>query len=150
MSMQVILQEKIANLGEIGDQVKVKPGYARNFLIPFGKAVPATKENTIAFEARRADLEKAAAALLLEAQKRAEALSQLTVSLAGRASDEGKLFGSVGPRDVADAVTAAGVALNKSEVQLPEGPIRQLGEYDIAVQLHTDVTGTVKVVVAAE
>ncbi len=142
--MKVILQEKIGHLGNVGDQVTVKAGYGRNFLIPRGKAVQATPSNIEQFEKRRAQLEKAAADVLASAKARADKLSTLTVSVEANASDEGKLFGSIGPRDVADAICNAGVEVEKSEVSMPEGPIRMIGEYDIALQLHSDVEATVK------
>ena len=122
--MEVILLEKIANLGSLGDKVAVKSGYARNFLLPFGKATPATAANIEAFEARRAELEKIAAEKTAEAEARAAKLADLTVTIAANAGEEGKLFGSIGTRDIADAVTAAGVELEKSEVRLPEGPLQ--------------------------
>ncbi|HIZ49920.1 MAG TPA: 50S ribosomal protein L9 [Candidatus Pseudomonas excrementavium] len=147
--MEVILLEKIANLGNLGDKVAVKAGYARNFLLPFGKATPATADNVEAFEARRAELEKAAAERKGEAEARAAKLAELSVTITANAGEEGKLFGSIGTRDIADAVTAAGVELEKSEVRLPEGPLRSVGEFDVAVQLHTDVEATVKLVVVA-
>ena len=147
--MEVILLEKIANLGNLGDKVAVKAGYARNFLLPFGKATPATADNVAAFEARRAELEKIAAEKKAEAEARAAKLADLTVTIAANAGEEGKLFGSIGTRDIADAVTAAGVAIEKSEVRLPNGTIRQAGEYDVAVHLHTDVEATVKLIVIA-
>jgi len=147
--MEVILLEKIANLGNLGDKVAVKAGYARNFLLPFGKATPATAENVAAFEARRAELEKLAAEKKAEADARAAQLAELTVTIAANAGEEGKLFGSIGTRDIADAVTAAGVAIEKSEVRLPDGALRTVGEFDIDVQLHTDVDATVKLVVVA-
>ncbi|WP_373084719.1 50S ribosomal protein L9 [Zhongshania sp.] len=148
--MQVILLEKIGKLGNLGDQVNVKGGYGRNFLIPFGKAVPATKTNVAEFEARRADLEAAAAEKRSVADARATKLAALSVTIEANAGDGGKLFGSIGTRDIADAVTAAGVELNKSEVRMPEGPIRDLGTYDVAIQLHSDVVQTVSIAVVAE
>ncbi|USH02236.1 50S ribosomal protein L9 [Grimontia kaedaensis] len=149
--MQVILLDKIANLGGLGDQVTVKSGYARNFLIPQGKAVMATKSNVEHFEARRADLEAKVAEALAAAQARAEQVEALeAVEIASKAGDEGKLFGSIGTRDIADAVTAAGVAVAKSEVRLPEGALRNTGEYEISVQLHSEVFATVKLNVVAE
>ncbi|MFN4290819.1 MAG: 50S ribosomal protein L9 [Permianibacter sp.] len=148
--MQVILLEKIRRLGELGDTVKVKSGYGRNFLIPQGKAVSATEANKKFFEQRRAELEKKQAEILAAAQARAEKLAGLTVTIASKAGDEGKLFGSVGTRDIADAVTKAGVAIEKSEVRLPNGALRMVGEYDIAIALHSEVTGTVKIAVVAE
>jgi large subunit ribosomal protein L9 len=147
--MEVILLEKIANLGNLGDKVAVKAGYARNFLLPFGKATPATAENVAAFEARRAELEKLAAEKKAEADARAAQLAELTVTIAANAGEEGKLFGSIGTRDIADAVTEAGVAIEKSEVRLPDGALRNVGEFDVVVQLHTDVETTVKLVVVA-
>ena len=150
VKMEVILLEKNRNLGELGDKVNVKAGFARNFLFPFKKAVPATGANLEEFEKSRAELEKNAAALLLSAQARLEALSSLEVTIAAKSGDEGKLFGSIGNRDIADAVTAAGSPLEKKEVRLPAGPIRQTGEYDISVSLHSDVVGTVKVVIVEE
>lgn len=147
--MEVILLEKIANLGNLGDKVAVKAGYARNFLLPFGKATPATAANVEAFEARRAELEKNAAERKAEADARAAKLADLTVTITANAGEEGKLFGSIGTRDIADAVTAAGVEVEKSEVRLPEGPLRNVGEYDIVLHLHTDVEATVKLVVVA-
>lgn len=146
--MQVILLEKVGKLGDLGDQVNVKAGYGRNFLIPQGKAVPASEGNVAEFEARRAELEAAAAAKVAAAQGRADKLAGVVVTIEGNAGDEGKLFGSIGTRDIAEAISATGNEVSKSEVKMPEGVIRELGEYDIAVQLHSDVTTTVKVVVA--
>ncbi len=149
--MDVILLEKVINLGNLGDQVKVKSGYARNFLLPKGKAVMATKDNVAKFEERRAELEAKVAEQIAEAQARAEKLAALGgVSIAANAGEEGKLFGSVTAADVADAICAGGVEVAKSEVKLPEGPIRAIGEYDLMVQLHNDVEQTVKVTVVAE
>lgn len=148
--MQVILLEKIRNLGSLGDKVKVKPGFGRNFLIPQGKAVPATQQNITKFEARRADLERAARESLASAQARADILSQLILEVKTKASEEGKLFGSVGVRDVVEAITAQGHTVNKSEVQLPGGLIRQTGEYNVLIQLHSDVVASVKLVVKPE
>ncbi|EAU49269.1 MAG: 50S ribosomal protein L9 [Glaciecola sp.] len=149
--MNIILLDKIANLGGLGDQVSVKSGYARNFLFPQGKAVPATKDNVEKFEARRAELEAKMTEVLNAAQARADQLTALeAVTIQAPAGDEGKLFGSVGTRDIADAVSAAGVAVTKAEVKLPTGTLRELGEYDIDVQLHAEVTTTVKLVIAAE
>ncbi len=148
--MEVILLEKVKNLGNVGDRVKVRPGYGRNYLIPFHKAVPATPENIARFEAERAELERRAQEQLAEAQRRKEQLEGLTVTITSKAGDEGKLFGSVGVRDIAEAVTEAGVPLAKNEVSLPEGPIRSVGEYEIIVHLHPDVEGTVKVNVVPE
>jgi large subunit ribosomal protein L9 len=148
--MEIILLEKVQNLGDLGDKVNVKPGFGRNFLIPTGKAVPATASNVAEFEARRAELEKAAADKLAAAQARADKLADLSVTISRKASEEGKLFGSVSNIDVADAVTAAGVEISKAEVRMPIGAIRDIGEYDIDIHLHTDIDSTVKVVVAGE
>ena len=148
--MDVILLEKIQNLGNLGDQVTVKPGYGRNFLIPEGKAVPATKDNVARFEAERAELEKAEATALAEAQARAEKLNDTSITIQQKAGSEGKLFGSVTNHDIAEAVTAEGVELQKSEVQLPEGPFRSTGEFEVAVQLHADVSATIKLTIEAE
>jgi large subunit ribosomal protein L9 len=149
--MQIILLDKVANLGGLGDNVAVKSGYARNFLFPQGKAVPATKANIEKFEARRAELEAKLAADLAAANDRAAKLAALgEVTIASKAGDEGKLFGSVGTRDIADAITEAGVKVSKAEVKLPTGTLRETGEFDIDVQLHAEVTATVKVVVIAE
>lgn len=148
--MEVILLEKVGKLGSLGDKVTVKSGYGRNFLIPYGKAVPANEANIAEFEARRAELEKAAAEKLGAAEGRAEELNEKAVTITSKAGDEGKLFGSIGVRDIADAVTAAGVEVSKSEVRLPEGPLREVGEYDITIQLHSDVSAVIKLSVVAE
>ena len=148
--MNVILLEKVHNLGSLGDTVAVKAGYGRNFLIPKGMAVPATTENIAKFEARRAELEQISAEKLTAAESRREALANIAVTLAHKAGDEGKLFGSVGTLDIARAITEAGVEVEKREVRLPEGPIRQIGDYDIDIELHGDVVTTVKVSVIAE
>jgi large subunit ribosomal protein L9 len=148
--MEVILLDKIGKLGSLGDTVTVKPGYGRNYLVPYGLAVPATKENIAAFEAQRAELEAQAAERKAEAEARAEQLNDIELSLVSKAGDEGKLFGSIGPRDLADAISSAGIEVAKSEVRMPEGPIRQTGEYDIALHLHAEVDAVVRVVVVAE
>ena len=148
--MEVILLEKVANLGTLGDKVNVKSGYGRNFLLPYGKAVPATEANLKAFEERRAELEKAAAEKLAVAQARAEKLEAASFTISSKAGDEGKLFGSIGVRDVAEAITAAGTDVEKSEVLLPEGPLRAVGEYEVELKLHSDVYVTVKLAVVAE
>ncbi|AMG03496.1 50S ribosomal protein L9 [Vibrio mimicus] len=149
--MQVILLDKIGNLGSLGDTVNVKSGYARNFLIPQGKAVMATKSNVAMFESRRAELEAKVAEQLTAAQTRADQVNALeAVVIASKAGDEGKLFGSIGTRDIADAITAAGVKVSKSEVRLPEGALRNVGEYEVSVQLHSEVFATAKVQVVAE
>jgi len=147
--MQVILLEKVGRLGNLGDKVNVKPGYGRNFLLPFGKAVAATETNIAEFEKRRAELEAAAAGRRAAAEARAAKLVELVVTIAANAGDEGKLFGSIGTRDIAEAVTAAGVEVEKSEVRLPNGVIREVGEFEVDIQVHSDVTQTIKVVVAA-
>lgn len=148
--MQIILLDKVANLGSLGDQVEVKSGYARNFLFPQGKAVPATAANISKFEERRAELEAKLAAELAAAQQRAEQVNALeAVVISSKAGDEGKLFGSIGTRDIADAVTAAGVAVKKSEVMLPNGTLREVGEYSVELHLHSDVFATVTVQVVA-
>jgi large subunit ribosomal protein L9 len=135
----------------LGDKVTVKSGYARNFLFPQGKAVPATKANVDKFELRRAELEAKIADQLLSAQARADKIAALgEVTIASPAGDEGKLFGSVGTRDIADAITAAGVAVTKSEVKLPAGTLRETGEFEINLQIHSDVTTTVKLVIIKE
>ena len=148
--MELILLEKVLNLGDLGDKVNVKPGYGRNFLVPQGKAVPATKENIAAFEARRAELEKAAMEKLTEAEDRVKVLDGFEISLEANASEEGKLYGSIGPREIADAVTAKGPRLEKAEVIMGEGPIRYTGEHEVLVHLHADVEATIKVTVEAE
>jgi large subunit ribosomal protein L9 len=148
--MQVILLEKVGKLGDLGDQVNVKAGYGRNFLIPLGKAVPASASNVADFETRRAELEAVAAEKVAAAQARADKLAGVVVTMESNAGEEGKLFGSIGTRDIADAISATGNEVAKSEVKMPEGVIRELGEYDISVQLHSDVTTVVKVVVAQQ
>lgn len=148
--MQVILLEKVGRLGNLGDQVNVKAGYGRNFLIPYGKAVAATKNNIAEFERRRAELEAAAAERRSGAEARAAKLVELEVVIAANAGDEGKLFGSIGTRDIADAITAAGVEVQKSEVRLPNGVIREVGEFEISIQLHSDVSQDIKLRVVAE
>ena len=149
--MQVILLDKIANLGSLGEQVVVKSGFARNFLFPQGKAVPATKANIETFDARRAELEAKIAEQLVAAQARAEKLEALAeVTLVSKAGDEGKLFGSIGTRDIADAISAVGVEVAKSEVRLPLGTIRETGDFDVSLSVHSDVTATIKVTVIAE
>lgn len=148
--MQIILLEKIINLGGLGDNVTVRAGYARNFLFPQGKAVPATKANLEAFEARRAELEADAAEKLAAANKRKEQIEALELSIAVKAGDEGKMFGSLANRDIADLIIEAGVEVARAEVRLPEGPIRALGAFEIAVQLHAEVTADLSLQVVAE
>ena len=148
--MNVILMEPLANLGDIGDEVTVKGGFARNFLIPQGKAVRASAENRAVFEERRAELEKAAAEQLSEAQARAAKLEGLSLTLVVKAGEEGKLYGSVGTQDIADKITEEAIEVAKAEVRMPEGVIRSTGEYEIDVQLHSDVTVTVALAVVPE
>ena len=148
--MQVILMEKVVNLGGLGDVVKVKDGYARNFLIPQGKAKRATEANRKVFEERRAELERNQADKLAAAQAKAGQLEGLTLQLARKAGVDGRLFGSVGNLDIAEALAAQGIEVEKSAVRLPLGPIKQLGESQVEVALHSDVTATVTVVIAAE
>ncbi|CAI8855089.1 50S ribosomal subunit protein L9 [Methylococcus capsulatus] len=148
--MDVILLEKVPNLGSLGDKVSVRPGYGRNFLIPKGKAVAATAAKLAEFEQRRAELEKKASEELAAAQARAEAVARLNVSIAQKAGEEGKLYGSVGIKDIAEAVTAAGVPVERHEVRLPHGPIRLAGDYEITLHLHSDVNATLNLKVIGE
>lgn len=148
--MEVILLEKITNLGNLGDQVKIKAGYGRNYLLPQGKAVAATPEKVKEFEQRRAELEKVAAEKLAAAQSRAEQISALEIEITHKAGEEGKLFGSVGTQAVAEAIAAAGGSVEKHEIRMPEGVIRQIGVYEIDIHLHTDVVVPVQVKVSAE
>ena len=148
--MEVILLEKVENLGNLGDIVKVKAGYGRNYLIPYGKATEATATNKARFEARRAELEQRASQTLADAEDRRTKLTELVVTISARAGSEGRLFGSVGPADIAEAVSAAGIALKKHEVRLHEGPLRTLGEHDVEIRLHSDVSSHIKVNVVAE
>ena len=148
--MELILLQKVQNLGDLGDKVNVKPGYGRNYLVPQGRAIPATKANIAEFEARRAELEKAAMSRLSSAEDRLKALDGLEITMTANASEEGKLYGSIGPREIADAVEKLGPKLEKSEVILGEGPLRFTGEHEVLVHLHADVEATIKVVVEAE
>ncbi|MCP3674498.1 MAG: 50S ribosomal protein L9 [Gammaproteobacteria bacterium] len=149
--MEVILLENIRNLGSLGDSVDVRSGYGRNYLIPQGRAVPATEANIKVFEERRAELEAKAQSEQAAAQSRADKFAELTITISAKAGDEGKLFGSIGTRDIAEAVNSViDVELTKSEVVMPEGAIRSIGEYDFAISLHSEVHTTVKVVVVAE
>jgi large subunit ribosomal protein L9 len=148
--MDVILLEKVENLGSIGDRVKVRSGYGRNFLVPRGKATLATPANIAIFEARRAELEKKEAEELQAATQRAASAAKLTLRLAAKAGTEGKLFGSLGTADIAEACTAAGVTVRRSEIRLPNGPIRTLGEHSIELHLHSDVNATIRITVVAE
>ena len=148
--MQVILLEKIANLGDLGDQVSVKSGYGRNYLVPQNKAVPATAENIAQFEKRRAELEQISNERLVEAQSRADKISGAQVTITSKAGEEGKLFGSITVRDIVEAAGRRDIRLDKSEILLPDGPLRTLGEYDVDTKLHPEVIATLKVTVIAE
>ena len=148
--MEVILLQKIANLGDIGDRVKVKPGFGRNFLLPGGKATLATPENVAKFEARRAELEFKAAADLTNAQQRAESLKDFRLAITAKAGSEGKLFGSIGTTDIAEACQQAGHPIERAEVRLPGGPIRTIGEHSITLHLHSDVNVEVPLTITAE
>lgn len=148
--MDLILLQKVTNLGALGDKVSVKPGYGRNYLVPTGKAVPATAANVAEFEAKRAEYEAKAKSIHDDAESRRTKLEGASVTIKANASAEGKLFGSVGPRDIADAFTAAGLPLEKSEVVLGEGAFRHIGEYEAIAKLHADVETTIKVIVEAE
>ena len=148
--MELILLQKVKNLGNLGDKVKVKPGYGRNYLVPQGKALPANEANVAEFEKRRAEYEAKANQLLSGAEARKAQFEGASVTIKANASPEGKLFGSVGPRDIAEAFTEAGIALDKSEVVMGEGPLRHIGEFDVHVHLHADVDTTVKVLITGE
>ncbi|WP_185232539.1 50S ribosomal protein L9 [Teredinibacter franksiae] len=149
--MEVILLEKVGKLGTVGDKVKVKAGYGRNYLVPHGKAISASVKNVADFEARRAELEAAASDRKTAAEGRAKLLEeQGSITITAKAGDEGKLFGSIGARDIADAITAAGVEVSKSEVKLPQGALREVGEFDVDIQLYVDVTFVLKLVVTSE
>ena len=148
--MDVILMEKVENLGDLGEKVSVKPGFARNYLVPAGKAKFATAANLAEFEATRAELEKNAAEAVLAAEQRKARAEGLKVVIAGKAGTEGKLFGSIGPREVAEAVTQAGLEVEKKEIRMPEGPIRTVGEFTIGLHLHTDINVNIVITVEAE
>jgi large subunit ribosomal protein L9 len=148
--MNVILLERVRNLGELGEEVTVRPGYGRNFLIPQGKAVPANDANRARFEVQRAELEKVAQERLASAKARAAQLEGVAVTISARASDEGRLYGSIGTREIADAIVEKGIDVNKADVRLPEGAIRNTGEYDVELGLHSDVVAVVKVTVIAD
>lgn len=148
--MELILLQKVKNLGGLGDKVKVKPGYGRNYLVPQGKAVNANETNIAEFEKRRSEYEAKANTVLSAAETRKAALEGASVTIKANASPEGKLFGSVGPRDIAEAFTAAGTTIEKSEVVMAEGPIRHIGEFEVQIHLHADVHTTVKVTVVAD
>lgn len=147
--MEIVLLEKIQNLGNLGDTVKVAPGYGRNFLIPGGHALPATKKNLASFEVRRAELEAHAAEHLQAAKNRADQLNQVAITIEANMSDEGKLYGSIGTKEIVTAVEKAGQTIEKKEVLLPNGPIHHMGEYDIQLALHSDVHATIKLTVIA-
>ena len=148
--MEIILLENVANLGGLGDRVNVKPGYGRNYLVPQGKAVPATAINIAEFESRRAELQKEADAQRHAAETRAAKINALSIRILANAGEEGKLFGSVTVRDIADEATAVGVEIDRSEVRLPSGPLREVGEYQVEVYLHPEVSAHVNVAVEAE
>jgi large subunit ribosomal protein L9 len=148
--MQLILLQNVTNLGKLGDKVNVKPGYGRNFLVPQGKATPATAANLAEFEAKRAEYEAKAKAQLEGAEGRKAALEGAEVTISANASTEGKLYGSIGPREIADALTKIGHKVEKSEVVMGEGPLRRTGEHEVVVHLHADINATVKVIVVGE
>lgn len=148
--MEVILLDTVENLGGIGDKVRVKPGYARNYLLPQGKATRATAENIAEFEARRAEIEAKAAAIIAEAKARAEKISGLQLTIAAKAGSEGKLFGSIGTVDIAEAAEALGVTIERSEIRLADGPLRTVGVHEVEVHLHSDVSAPITVTVEAE
>jgi large subunit ribosomal protein L9 len=148
--MDVILLESVQNLGELGDRVKVKPGYGRNFLVPSGKATPATAENTAAFEQRRAELEAAAKARLTTAASRAEQLRDKSFTITAKAGNEGRLYGSVGTREIAEVINASGVAIDKHEVILPDGALRDVGEYTVDLRLHSEIDVSIQLLIEAE
>ncbi len=148
--MNVILMERLANLGDLGDEVNVKAGFARNYLIPQGKAVRATEANRAVFEERRAELESAANEQLAQAQSRASKLEELVITMVVKAGEEGKLYGSVGTKDIADAVSAEAIEVSKAEVRLPEGVIRSTGEFEVDLQLHSDVVVSIQLNVVPE
>jgi large subunit ribosomal protein L9 len=148
--MQLILLETVRNLGSLGDNVKVKAGYGRNFLVPQGKAVPATKDNRAHFEQRRAELEKAQGDKLAVAKTRSEQLTDVGISIARKVGNENHLFGSVNAQDIAEALTTAGIEIARKEVRLPDGPLRSLGEFQVTLHLHADVEINVTIYVVAE
>ena len=148
--MQVILLERVQNLGELGDSVKVKPGYARNYLIPQGRAVIATAANVAELEAKRAELQQQEAQALASVQARADALEGKEITLARKTGEEGKLFGSVGPQDIADALTESGTPVSRNEVRLVNDTLRQVGDYEVGVHLHANVEASITVHVVAE
>ncbi|QHG92552.1 50S ribosomal protein L9 [Coxiella endosymbiont of Amblyomma sculptum] len=149
-TVKVILREKVNGLGNIGDQVLVKPGYARNFLLSHGKAVLATTEHVAEFEKYRADLEKLLTEQIERAKVRAKELEGKTFRILAKSGNEGKLFGSVGPREISEAIVSRGFSIEKHEIILPEGPIRQIGEYEIKIRLHTTISTTVEIVISSD
>lgn len=148
--MEIILLEKIENLGAMGDKVTVKPGFGRNYLVPKGKAKPATAENIAEYEAMRADLEKVATETLAVAEGRRGQLDGKAITIVAKVGDEGKLFGSIGTADIADAIKATGIEIERNEVRLPDGAFRLVGEYDVQLHLHTDVNAVIKLAITAE
>ena len=148
--MEIILLEKIENLGALGDKVNVKPGYGRNYLVPQGKAAPATAENIAEFETRRAELEKLSATALQAAETRRSALEGMQLTILAKAGEEGKLFGSIGTAEIASSISEKNVTVERNEVRLPEGAFRMLGEYEVELHLHTDVNVAVKLTIEAE
>jgi large subunit ribosomal protein L9 len=148
--MQVILLKKVPNLGALGEKVAVRPGYGRNFLIPGGYAAPATEANLKAFEERRAELEREAATAAALAEEQKVVMERLSVTIARKSGDEGRLFGSVGTADIAAAASEAGVKIERHQVRLPNGPLRAVGQYEIAVHLHADVQGNLKIEIVSE
>lgn len=148
--MEIILLKNVGGLGSLGDKVQVRPGYGRNYLVPQGFAVAATAANLAAFEARRAELERDAAAALAAAESRKASLDGMSVTIARRAGDQGRLFGSVGTQDIAEAVGAAGATVEKQEVRLPGGPFRSTGEFDVSLHLHPEVDASIKVTIVPE
>ncbi len=148
--MELILLEKVLNLGDLGDQVTVKPGYGRNYLVPLGKAIPATKANITEFETRRTELEAAEKDKLSSAEGRGKSFAELEVTLSANASEEGKLYGSIGPREIADALASMGHEVSKAEVIMGEGPIRFTGEHEVVLHLHADVESQIKVIINPE
>lgn len=148
--MELILLEKVQKLGDLGDKVNVKPGYGRNYLVPTGMAAPATKRNLAEFEARREELEKTAMQKLSTAEERVGALEGFEIDFTANASEEGKLYGSIGPREIAEEITARGIQLSKAEVIMGEGPIRYTGDHVVLLHLHADVEAEIKVTINAE
>jgi large subunit ribosomal protein L9 len=148
--MDIILLQKVANLGNIGDRVKVKSGFGRNYLLPHGKATLATPDNVKRFEARRAELEKAAHEQLSSAEQRAEALKEFKLVIPSKAGTEGKLFGSIGTADIAEAATKAGIQIERSEVRLPNGALRTIGDHSVVLHLHADIDVPLAVTIVAE